>query len=239
MVKRALFTGVIVAFASLAAGCDDGTSVQAVGDLQVTYRVGSGSSNCEEAGISFLRVYIAISETEDLLDQTFACQPGAQVVTFNAVDVGTYTIRAEGLDSGNNVIYGGQATTPVTVVEDQTNGPVSVILDQIRPAMEIFFGFSDVGGCTRFGVVGIVVRVYENGASLVHDQTYDCAVQLNESLLIPNLSETSTFDLRVRGTNEFGEGTYQFNRDAIAVLPGTPTPISAELLPCAGFCTAP
>ena len=239
MFKTALATLAFAAFVPLGAGCDDGTSVTPTGGLEVTYRVGSGTSSCADVGIAFVRVHIGMTETTDLLHETFPCDPAAQLVAFVGVDVGTYTIRVEGLDAGTNVIYRGEGALPVSVVADRTNGPVNVVLDQLRPSMEIFFGFGDVGGCGRFGVVDILVRVYENGSSIVHDASHDCATQINESLVIENLSGTSTYDLRVRGTNEFGEGTYQYNRDAIIVAPGAPAEISAELAPCTGVCPAP
>ena len=227
MFKTALATLVFAALAPLGAGCDDGTPAVQTGDLQVTYRVGSGSSSCADVGIAFVRVHIGISGTEDLLYDTFACDPAEQSVSFAGVEAGTYTIRVEGLDAATDVIYRGEGASPVTVVADRTNGPVNVVLDQLRPSMEIFFGFGDVGGCDRFGVVDILVRLYENGSSVVHDASYDCATQLVRSLLIENLSDTSTYDLRVRGTNEFGEGTYEYDRDAILVTAGAPTEVSA------------
>jgi hypothetical protein len=103
----------------------------------------------------------------------------------------------------------------------------------------VFFGFGEVGGCTRFGVSGILVRVYENGSSLVHDQVYECETQIVSSLVIPDLSATSTYDLRVRGLNEFDEGTYEYDRDGITVAVGAPTPVSAEMTPCTGICSTP
>ncbi len=230
---------ILTAIIAVAAGCSEKSSEVEKGDLHVTYRVGSGSSNCEDVGIAFVRIHIAISETEELLRETFPCSPAAQSVTFTDVEAGSYTISIKGLDSGNNAIYSGQGLLPVTVLADQTNGPVDVVLDQIRPAMEIFFGFNDVGGCDRFEVIDIMVRVYENGSSLIHDQTYDCLTQINDSLLIPDLSDTSTFDLRIRGMNDFGEGTYEYNQDGIVVAPGASTPISAEMTPCTGLCSAP
>ncbi len=238
MCKTVLVT-TLTAFITVATGCSDKKSEVSTGDLQVTYRVGSGSSSCEDVGIDFIQVHIAISETVDLVNEIFVCAPDAQSITFTDVEVGTYTIRIEGLDGGNSAIYSGQGTTPVTVLADQTNGPVNVVLDQIRPSMEIFFGFNDVGGCDRFEVIDILVRVYENSSSLIHDQSYDCMTQFTDSLLIGDLSETSTFDLRVRGLNDFGEGTYEYNQDGITVSPGASTQVSAEMTPCTGICSAP
>ena len=240
MYKQTLFALLATGLLIGVAGCgDDGTADPIVGDLQVTYRVGSGSSNCQDVGIRFVRVYIGISETEDLRDLIIPCDSDAQFATFADVPVGTYTIRALGLDSASRAIYRGQAGAPTIVLADRTNGPVDLVLDEIRPSLELFFGFGEVGGCSRFGVVDILVRVYENGSSLVHDQLYECEAQIVSSLLIENLSATSTYDLRVRGTNEFDEGTYEYNRDGITVAAGAPTPVSAEMTPCTGLCSTP
>lgn len=219
--------------------CDDGEPTVQTGDLQVTYQVGSGSTSCEDAGIEFVRVYISISETEDLVDQIFPCEPDDQSVMFNDIEVGTYSVHIEGLDTDNNAIYNGEATRDVTIEANQTNGPVNVVLNQIRPSLQIYFGFADVGGCDRFGVVDIVVRLYEDGVSLVHDQSYPCATQITEALMIEDLSASSTYDLRVRGNNDNDEPTHEYNEDDIVVEPGPPTEISAEMDTCSGLCIDP
>ena len=239
MFKKALIAAVTAALVAVASGCNTETPTAQTGDLQVTLRVGSGSSTCADVGIAFFRVYIDISETETLIDQIFACEPDNQSITFIDVDVGTYTVRVEGLDGDNGVIYGGQTSEPIVVGADRTNGPVNVILDQLRPSMEIFFGFSDVGGCDRFEVIDFVVLVYENGASSIYDQSLDCATQITDSLIIDDLSDSSIYDLRIRGTNDNGEYTYEYNADGIVTEPGAPTVVSAELTPCTGLCSPP
>lgn len=239
MMKRTLIALVAVTMIPLTISCDDETPAPQLGDLIVAFRVGSGSQTCEDVGITDVRVYVNISATEELIDETVACDPANQTVTFNDVQAGTYTIRVEGLDDNNNPIYAGELAAPFTVVANQTNETGVVVLNQLRPAMEIFFGFEDVGGCDRFGVVDLVVVIYENGSSIIHDESYPCATQITSSLLIENLSATSQYDLRVRGTNDNGEYTYEYNRDAIAVAPGLPTEVSAVLSPCTGLCDAP
>jgi hypothetical protein len=67
----------------------------------------------------------------------------------------------------------------------------------------------------------------------------DCATQITDSLLIDDLSDSSIYDLRVRGTNDNGEYTYEYNADGIVATPGAPTVVSAELTPCTGLCSAP
>jgi len=237
MLKRAWLAACAVALISLLVACDDNTTAQ-VGDLHVTYRVGSGTQNCEEAGISFVRVYVSISETEDLVDQIFPCDPEDQSVIFNDVEAGDYTVRVEGLDGDNNAIYQGE-NTDVTVEANQTNEPDPVRLSQILPSIELFFDFVETGNCDSFGVVELVVLLYRDGVTPVHDQAYDCATQLNESLVISDLSATSTYDLRVRGTNENGEYTHEYNQDGIEVQPGPPLVLEAAMEACSGLCADP
>ena len=122
---------------------------------------------------------------------------------------------------------------------DQTNGPINVVLDQLRPSLEIFFGFADVGSCDLYGIGDIMVKVFENGSVLILDETYACTTLINSSVLIEDLTDTSTFDVRVRGMNDFDEGVYEYNEDGIIVAPGAPTEISAEMTACAGVCSVP
>jgi len=218
--------------------CDDEVTAQ-FGDLQITYRIGSGTSTCEEVGIAFVRVYLDVSETETALDEIASCTPDDQSVVLQDVPVGTYDIRVEGMDSDNGVIYSGATEENVEVVADQTNGPVNVVLTQLRPAIMIWFDFAEAGNCSRFEVADIEVVLYENGSSQIYSETFPCETRISESLLIENLSETSTYDLRVRGTNDNDEYTYEYNQDAITVAPGAPTEIGAELEACSGLCSAP
>ena len=44
-------------------------------------------------------------------------------------------LSVEGLDGDNSIIYRGRATELVTIEANTTNGPVNVILDQLRPSM--------------------------------------------------------------------------------------------------------
>lgn len=239
MLKRYMLAVMAIVIGSMLVACDDDTSPQ-LGDVQVTYRVGSGSSTCEDVGISFVRVYLMVSETESAADETFACDPAGQTVTMNDIEAGTYTVRVEGLDGTNAIIYTGESAEDALEVEaDQTNGPVSVVLNQLRPAMLIWTDFADPGGCARAEVVDIVIRVYENGSSLVYDETFECPVRLDDGLLIEGLSETSTYDLRIRGTNENSEYTHEYNEDGVEVSPGAPTEIEARLSACSGLCTEP
>ena len=59
------------------------------------------------------------------------------------------------------------------------------------------------------------------------------------ALLIEGLGETSTYDLRIRGTNENSEYTHEYNENDVEVSPGSPTEISAQLEQCTGLCTEP
>jgi hypothetical protein len=230
------FLALVVSAALVA--CDDDTSPQ-LGDVQVTYRIGSGSSTCEDVNIAFVRVYMMTSETTSEMDETFACDPDRQTVTLQDVPAGSYTVRVEGLNSANAIIYTGTSTMEIEVEADSTNGPVSVVLNQLRPAMLIWTGFVDPGGCSRAEVVDIVIRVYENGASLIYDETFECPVRLDDGLLIEGLSETSSYDLRIRGTNSNSEYTYEYNENGVTVSPGAPTEISAQLVECTGLCDEP
>lgn len=239
MSQRAPTTLIVVALFSIASGCGDQTTPVRNGDLEVTYRVGSGSSNCEEAGIAFIRVYVEVSETEVLLDEIFDCEPTAPSVTVNGIPAGTYAIRVDGLDAGNHLIFTGRATLPVTILADQTNGPTNVVLDQLRPSLEIYVGFAAVGSCDQHGVGDIMVKVFENGSAVILDEIYDCITLIDSSVLIEDLTETATFDVRVRGMNEFDEGVYEYNEDSIIVTPGAPTEIAAEMTFCDGVCSVP
>jgi hypothetical protein len=239
MLKSTLLALVAAVLVPWTLGCGEGMEPTLTGDLQVTYRVGSGSSTCADVGIASLRVHIFVNGTEVVRDEIFACEPGAQSVTFADIQEGTFTVRIEGLDSGSRLIFAGEAFQPFTVVAGQTNGPINVVLDQLRPALEIFFGFVDVGSCEQNGVRDLKVRVFENGSAIILDQSYLCTMQIDQSVLIEGLSDTSTFDLRVRGINEYGEGAFEYNEDGIVVTAGAATEVSADLTACVGVCTVP
>jgi len=209
------------------------------GDLQVVYRVGSGSQTCEDAGIAFVEVEVLDSSDTVVADTTVVCSPDDQSVILEDIVEGSYNVVVSGLNDQNAIIYSGETSAPVTVAPDQTNGPETVVLDQLKPSIMVWIGFADVGGCERFGVDEIVVVLYENGSSSEFDETYACSDRIEEGLLIEDLSATSTYDLRVRGTNENGEYTYEFDEDGIAVAAGPPTEVSAELSSCSGVCSAP
>ena len=143
MLKRYTLAIAAVVIGSMLVACDDASSPQ-LGDVQISYRVGSGSSTCEDVGIAFVRVYL-VSETESAVDETFACDPEGQTVTLMDVEAGSYTVRVEGLDSSHAVIYSGESDEDALEVEaDQTNGPVSVVLNQLS-------GHADLDGLRRPG----------------------------------------------------------------------------------------
>ncbi len=231
--KAAAALALLVAFA----GCDDDPTL--LGNLQVSYRVGSGSQTCEEAGISFVRIQVMVNDTTIAQDSTVSCDPTNQTVIFADLDVGTYLIRVQGLDGDNVVIFTGESPGAVTVEADQTNGPEMIILEQVRPSIQLWFGFAEVGGCDRFEVVDIVVMIYENGASVIFNEEYVCADRIQDGLLIEDLSENSTYDVRIRGTNSLGEYLFEYNEDGIEVHAGIPAEVSAELESCSGICSDP
>lgn len=228
----------LLAFLGAMAGCDEDPVVM-YGDLHVTYRVGSGSQTCEEAGIAFVSIDVLQDEVTSVAEETISCDPDSQSFIFDDIVAGSYTVRVEGLNDESDLVYQGESNGTVDVVADQTNGPVDVVLDQLRPSVQLWVGFADVGGCERFEIVDVAVKLYENGASVVFDEVYPCADRIEEALLIEDLSETSTYDLRVRGTNDMGEHTYEYDQDGIDVSPGPPTEVSAELTSCDGVCSAP
>ena len=216
-------------------GCSEDTTV-GYGDLRLEYRVGSGRDTCAERGIRFVRVSLVSPQSPDIIDETFSCKGDDQSVVLTAVAQGSYSVRVDALDDDYAVIYQGETSTPVTIEADTTNGPVNVVLTQLRPGLQLWFGFAEPGGCERFQVSNIAVVIYENGRSVIYEQSFPCSSQLAEPLTVENLSETSTYDLRVRGTNENDEATYQFNQDGIAVEPGAATEVSVTLTQCSGIC---
>lgn len=228
---------VLAVLLGVMSGCAEEEVVQ-YGDLHAEFRVGSGSQTCEDAGIAFVRVDVYSGETS-IADETIVCDPESQSVIFSDIVVGSYALIVSGLNDNNEMIYRGESSQVVDVLADQTNGPVTIVLDQLRPSIQVWFGFSDVGGCDRFEVEEIVVVLYENGASQVYNESFTCSERLEDSLLIEDLSETSTYDVRIRGTNSNSEYTYEYNVDAVAVSPGPPSEISAELTSCSGVCEAP
>lgn len=226
-----------VVFLGVISGCGE-EEVTNYGDLHVEFRVGSGSQTCEDAGIAFIRVDVYSGETP-IADETIVCDPAGQWVIFTDIVVGSYTVAVSGLNDQNEMIYRGESNQAIDVLADQTNGPVTVVLDQLRPSILVWFGFSDVGGCDRFEVEEIVVVLYENGASQVYNESFLCSDRVEDALLIEDLSETSTYDVRIRGTNSNSEYTYEYNVDGVTVSPGPATEISAELNSCSGVCDAP
>lgn len=238
MVKKILLALSIAAIVPLATGCDDDTPPPETGDLQVTYRIGSGSTTCEDEGIISLDIYI-MSGTTIVTHQIFPCDPDDQSVMFEDLTPGTYTISANGLNADQVIIYTGEVTSPVTVAASTTNGPVNVVLNQIPPALQIFVDFEDAGNCDFFEVTQIRVVVYETGGSIEHDVTDDCTLITDGSVLVEDLNESSTYDIRVRGANENGEYLYEYNEDEVAVQAGQPTVVGADLVACSGICTDP
>lgn len=234
---RNTFLALALAALPLVAACDDDPEPNPTGDLQVTYRIGSGSTNCEDEGIDSVTVFV-MTGTTVVEQQLASCDPEDQSVMFQDLPVGTYTIRAEGR-TDDIIVYTGEIATPITVVADTTNGPELVILNQIPPALELYFDFEDVGNCATFGVITLRVVVYVHGGTIEFDQEYDCEEQLNLPVLIEDLNETSTYDLRVRGANDNGEYLYAYDEDEIVVAPGPPTQIEAALAACAGICPDP
>lgn len=227
----------VILLAGVMSGCAE-EEPTLYGDLHVEFRVGSGSQTCEDACIAFIRIDVLFGETP-IADETVVCDPEAQSVIFADIEVSSYAVVVSGLNDSNEMIYRGETSQAVDVLADQTNGPHTVILDQLRPSILVWFGFSDVGGCERFEVQDIVVVLYENGASQVYNETFLCSDRMEASLLIEDLSDTSTYDVRVRGTNDHSEYTYEFNQDGVTVSPGPATEISAELTSCGGVCDAP
>jgi hypothetical protein len=72
-----------------------------------------------------------------------------------------------------------------------------------------------------------------------HDATDDCVTITDGSVLVENLNEGTTYDVRVRGANDNGEYLYEYNEDAIAVQAGQPTVVGADLVACSGICEDP
>ncbi len=216
-------------------GCGDGSILK--GDLLVDYRVGSGSSTCADVKIQSIRVHVMKDDTE-IAAGTFDCAPANQTVTLRYIDEGTYDVKVDGLAGNGDVTYSGR-TDNFEVVGDQVSGPVMVVLDQILPSLLLWFDFDDIGGCTKFGVTQIRLVLYKDGASSIRDTTTECAVQMNESVLINGLSDTATYDLRVRGLNAAGDLTYEYNRNDIVLNAGPPTELTVVLSACNGLCTAP
>lgn len=145
-----------------------------IGDVQVVYRVGSGTSTCEDLGIEDVRIGLMTSATSSTVDQSLPCAPGDQTVLLSDVPAGDHTLRVEGLDDAAQPTHSGEAGSDVEAGADQTSGPFTVVLDQIRPSMVVWCGVSEVGGCDRFEVVDVRVALHEKGASQVYDQTCDC-----------------------------------------------------------------
>ena len=169
-----------------------------------------------------------------------ACNPDDQAVLLTDIEAGRYTVRVNGLDRDGVTIYTGESASQVEVVANQTNGPVSIVLDQVEPSLQLWFGFAEPGGCDRFEVVDVQVVVYRNGTSRFYDETFTCvALTTGSGLLIDELSDTSTYDVRVRGTNSNDEYTYEYNEDGIEVSAGGATEVSVTLTACAGLCTDP
>lgn len=239
MIKRVLVAATALALIPALVGCDN-EPTQQFGDLELEYVIGSGTQNCEEAGINDLEVYLIEAGGTLPAPDDFDCTPDDQTILLTDVEVGNYTIQVDGLRS-NNVIYTGSTSREVTVVANQTTGPINVTLVQLRPSIGLWFDFSDPGSCASFGVVDVVVRVYENSTSLVIDQSLTCddALDLDEPFLVDGLSSTATYDIRVRGTNDNGEYTFEYNQNGIEVEPGPAEDIDVELEQCSGLCADP
>lgn len=227
---------VAVAFVLLACEAEQAQ----VGDAQVVYRVGSGSTTCAEVGIRSVRVSLLSSATQVEVERISPCTPDDQTVLVAGVAAGQYFVRVEGLDAGAQPLYTGTTADRMEVKGGRTNGPFTVVLDQIRPSMQVYFGFSEVGGCERFAVVGIQVVVYENGESETYNEQFGCVeLTTGSGLLIDALSNSSTYDVRVRGLNDNDEYTYEYDVDDVQVRPGAPTEINAVLESCSGLCSEP
>ncbi|MBN1773746.1 MAG: hypothetical protein JXB32_20965 [Deltaproteobacteria bacterium] len=222
------------------AACEEESGPE-TGDLHVTYRIGSGSTTCDAVGIRQARVYVLTSPTAPtaVRDATVNCDAADQSFLLHDLEVGRYYLRVEGRDADDHVIYVGTTTTTTEVLANRTNGPVMVIIEQIRPSIQLWVGFSDVGGCDRHGIASIQVVLYENGSTRTHDETYPCIERLDDSLLIEDLSETATYDIRVRAINDHTEPTYAYDRDGITVRPGDPEVVEAVLAACSGICSPP
>ncbi len=233
------FLPLIAAFFALSslAGCGGDGSVE-TGDLQIAYRIGSGSSTCAQVGIDFVRVRLMTSGGTQVLEETVACAPADQNVMLKDVEEGTYTVKVDGLAGGNNVIYTG-TTGSVKVLGKQTNGPVTVVMTQVLPSLRLWIDFAEAGNCSKFAVKTIRIVLYKDGASVVYDEDFDCAERLADALLIENLSDTATYDLRVRAANSNGEYTFSYDEDGISVGAGEPTERTVELVACTGICAQP
>lgn len=232
MIKKAFVAVLTVALVPLATSCDDEEAQ--TGDLQLEYRIGSGSTTCEDEGIVNIHFYV-MSGTTTVTDDIFPCDPDDQAVLFEDVAAGSYTIKADGLNSESVIIYTGEIATAITVEANATNDGGTVILNQIPPALQVFVDFDEAGNCASFEVTDIMVVVYEHGGSEQYrtaDGEGDCVTVTNDSVLVPDLNESSTYDLRVRGANDNGEYTYEYNEDDIAVAPGEPSVIEANLVAC-------
>jgi hypothetical protein len=228
----------LVLGSSMVQGCGD-ESAAPKGDLHVVYRIGSGSIDCEEAMINSLRVRLSDPKGAEVLNDTFPCNPDNQGVVLQGVDEGSYDVMVEGLSGASVVTYTGQAAEMVDVIGDRTNGPVTIVLNQVLPSLLLWIDFLEAGNCLKFGVEGIRVVLYRNGTSPIYDATFECALRLADSLLIDGLSDSAYYDLRVRGTNANDEATYEYDENGITITAGTPTERSVLLRPCSGLCASP
>ncbi len=242
MLKRAILGLLGLTLVLPFAACDD--DPLPTGNLVVEYRIGSGSKTCDDVGIDQVRVYV-VNSLDDLSSPEARgftnCDPEDQTVEIEGIDQGDYFIRVEGLDEDGNLIYEGQTNDRERIQGNEDN-TVSIRLIEILPSLEIWFDFPEAGPCSRFEVETIVVVVYEDGSTPIFDNSGDppaCEDQINESLEIPDLDTSATYDIRIRGVNADGDYVYEYNVDDIELGPGEEREISAVFEACDPECEAP
>ncbi len=226
MMQAAVVATVIL----LNVGCGDSE----YGNVLVEYKIGSGTLNCDAAGIDSISVRLENSEREEPIEQEVACDDSGQLL-IQEIPSDVYNMSLEGHDQEGFTNFLGDLEN-FTVAPDETNVTPTITISEIRSAEIYLMWEFERGMCTSNHVGMIHIQLWEDSVVNVYDEKVDCIL---EEVKIMNLGKRK-YDLQVRAldmdsTNSSRpEYNYYFNKNEIDLLDDPRQKISLTFLPCQG-----
>lgn len=214
----------------VSAGCGDA----ALGDLLVHYQLGSGTLTCQSRGVQVIRVTLANSEREPLVEEA-VCSDASRQVLIRQVPADVYTVTVEGIVAAETIAYRGELGN-VRVAADTVTETRDIALQAVPPGLRVVWSFAEPGMCATHGVSQVQVVAWLGSEIREVDEVFDCNSGVAQMEL-----RAGSYDLRVRGIDSTTQNyTYGWDRNGIELQAGSGmVQVVAVLDECVGPCTAP